>query len=152
MTDDLIVLEQEPAMNSEARQVLDMLAQGKITAEDAARLLDRLNHPHADPSTPPPPPPAPPTPPAGGRPRFLRVLVNSEDGDKVNVRVPLSLVSAGIKLTTVMPKDVGEKLKEKGLDLSDLASGKGEAVIDALRELQVDVVSEDGDQVKIYCE
>lgn len=134
-------------MNPEARQVLDMLAQGKITADDAARLLDRLGAKSADGPAPAPADPAP-----KGRPRFLRVMVNSEDGDVVNVRVPMKLVSTGLKLTTLMPKEVGEKLKEKGIDLSELAGGKGEDVVEALGELQVDVASEDGDTVKIFCE
>ena len=85
-------------------------------------------------------------------PKYLRVLVNSSDGDEVNIRVPLQLVRAGLKLSTVLPNDAKEKITEKGIDLSKLGELEGEALIEALRELSVDVDSSDGDVVRIFCE
>ena len=141
---DLFILEtdsRENSMSSERRQILDMLAQGKISPEDADRLLAKLD------TSQPPSPPA-----AGASPKFLRVMVNSEDGDKVNIRVPLALVRTGVKLSAMMPRDAGDKLKEKGIDLQNLAGLQGEELMGALRDLTVDVQSEDGDEVKIFCE
>lgn len=134
--------DKEPAMTTERRQVLDMLAQGKISAEEADRLLDKLGA--AKPAE---------GPAAGGAaPKFLRVTVDSHDGDKVNVRVPLALVRTGIKLSAMMPKEAGEKLQASGVDLSHLSGLKGDELVEALRELQVDVDSKEGDRVKVFCE
>lgn len=138
-------------MSTERRQVLEMLAQGKITAEDAERLLDKLNRPGGESSA------EEGGAKAGGaaspgRCRFLRVVVNSEDGDKVNIRVPLSLVRAGIKLRAVMPEQAREKLEAKGVDLSHLGCLEGDELVNALRELNVDVDSAGGETVRIFCE
>jgi len=139
-------------MSNEKRKVLEMLAAGKITPEDAERLLNRLG--------------AAPQIPAGAGPdsrateqeaakrplRYLRVVVDSSDGDKVNIRVPLALVRTGIKLSTMLPAEAADTLRDHGVDLSELAGLKGEALIEALRELQVEVDSTDGDMVRVFCE
>lgn len=146
--EDLYVYEtdsssKETPMSAERRQVLEMLAQGKITPEDADRLLDKLAGA---------PPPEGTVPVAVANPKFLRVQVDSSDGDKVNIRVPLALVRTGVKLSAMMPKDASETLSEKGIDLSNLSTLKGEELIEALRDLTVDVNSSDGDKVRIFCE
>jgi len=131
-------------MNKERRQILDMLDEGKITAEEAERLLEKLG--------------------VEGRTedgskavkahklKYLRVLVESADGDNVNVRVPLALVKAGIKLKGVIPEHAHAKMHEKGVDLDALSSLDEDELMEALRELQVDVDSDKGDTVKIFCE
>lgn len=135
-------------MKEERRTILEMLAQGKITAEDAGRLIDKLEGSDAGGRS------APPTRSAEkpSRPKYLRVHVDSSDGDKVNIRVPLALIRTGIKLTTVLPDDVTEKLGREGVDLGKLSELEGEELYESLRELQVDVDSKDGDVVRVYCE
>jgi len=85
-------------MNEERKQILDMLAAGKISAEDAERLLDKLGHGEASGTCETEYPPA-----ASGEkpknPKYLRVHVDSADGDKVNIRVPLALIRTGINWT-----------------------------------------------------
>ncbi|MEN3307951.1 MAG: hypothetical protein V7603_4153, partial [Micromonosporaceae bacterium] len=89
-------------MNEQRRQVLQMLAAGKITADEAERLIDALEReqPESPPGAAPRPKP---------RPKYLRVVVNWEDnsgGDgpgRVNVRVPLQLLRAGVRLTSLVP-------------------------------------------------
>ncbi len=144
-------------MSEETRKILEMLADGRISVEDADRLLERLK--------------APGTSEAGNEPdmggssetagtgkvdvgklKYLRVTVLSADGDKVNIRVPLALVRAGVKLSTVLPREVQEKLDRKGVDLSALSTLSGEELIEGLRELNVDVDSKDGDKVRIFCD
>lgn len=141
-------------MREEQRQVLDMLAEGKITAEQAEKLLEKLASAESDP--PPPNGPFPFGGPMGEkpkpRPKFFRVVVNDTDGDTVNIRIPLSFVQAGIKLSTVMPMEARKLVEKRGIDLSHLSELKGEELIDALRDLTVDVNSADGDQVRIFCE
>jgi hypothetical protein len=85
-------------------------------------------------------------------PKFLRVDIDSAKGDKVDVRVPLKLVTAGMKVASMIPEDASSKLREKGIDLGQLSELKGDELVDALRELTVDVKSADGDIVRVYCE
>jgi len=133
-------------MNEERRKILEMLSEGKITAEDAERLLDKIE---AGPSSSPRPPRKP------GEPckiKWLLVQVDSNDGDKVNVRVPVNLIRTGIKLGAILPSGASERIKASGIDLNDLAKLADEELVEALADLQVDVSSEDGDVVRIYCE
>ncbi len=133
-------------MNSERKQILDMLAEGKITAEEADRLLDKVGYGaetvvvQSDEA------------PRRGKLKYLRVLVESSDGDNVNVRVPLALVKAGIKLKGVIPDKAHAKMHEKGVDLDALSELDEEELMEALRDLQVDVDSNEGDTVRIFCE
>jgi hypothetical protein len=136
-------------MNEERKQILDMLAQGKITADDAERLIDKLGAGEARHASMPASASAADQP---SKPKYLRVLVDSSDGDKVNVRVPLALIRSGIKLTAVLPDHVNEKLGEQGVDLSNLSELDADELYEALRELQVDVDSSDGDTVRVFCE
>jgi hypothetical protein len=84
--------------------------------------------------------------------KYLRVFVDSSDGDKVNIRVPLALIKTGIKLGAVLPDHVTDKLDEKGVDLGKFTELEGDDLYEALRELQVDVDSGEGDVVRIFCE
>lgn len=139
-------------MSTERKQVLDMLAEGKISSADADRLLDKLEgseraNASAGTSTSTESKPLP-----AGAPRFLRVVVDAKDGDVVNIRVPLFLVRTGIKLSTMLPSKVSRRLSEKGIDLSQLSGLDGEELVQALRELNVDVKSDSGDKVRVFCE
>ena len=151
-------------MDSERRKVLEMLAEGKVSADDAERLLEKLDGSGAGKASG--------TGGAagaaggaggggaaeaaegaeanGGAPlKYLRVLVDSADGDKVNVRVPLGLLRTGVSLAMLLPAVAGEKLSENGIDLSNLG---GDALVEELRELTVDVDSAKGDTVRVFCE
>jgi hypothetical protein len=134
-------------MSNDRRKILEMLAEGKITAEDADRLLARIE------SDRPADPPEEAEPASGQRPlKYLRVLVDSDDGDKVNVRVPIALIRTGLVLGTLIPAAASDELEKKGVDLSGLSALNGEELIEALRELNVDVDSADGDTVRVFCE
>jgi hypothetical protein len=140
-------------MDESRKKILEMLSEGKISVEEATALLEKVSEPPAGQmrerveasdevvSTR-----------KGSAPRFLRVVVDSSDGDKVNVRVPLSLIRTGIKLGALMPKNAAEAVSEHGFDLSALASLDTEELISALRELTVDVDSSDGDKVRVFTE
>jgi len=135
-------------MKEERKQILDMLAQGKITADDAERLLAKLESGDAGDTTS--------TTSADGnqptKPKYLRIHIDSTDGDKVNVRVPLALIRTGIKLAAVLPNGVNEKLGEKGVDLSKFSELDADELYESLRELQVNVDASDGDTVRVFCE
>jgi len=126
-------------MNEERMSILKMLSEGKITPEEAAKLLDAVG----DAGTP--------SLPQNRNPKFMRVKVISADGDNVDIRVPLKLIKTGVSLSKFAP-GLEEKLKEKNIDLDKLSGKNGEELIEALQELQCNVNSADGDKVNIFCE
>lgn len=142
-------------MSEERKRILNMLANGKISADEAEELLDALGTSGA--------PGASGNEETGGTvarklPKYLRVKVVSADDDNVNVRVPLALLRSGLKLTSVMPPWVAEKvnssMSEKGIpfDLNNLKKEDLNELIDSLAETEVNVDSKNGDNVKVYCE
>jgi hypothetical protein len=143
-------------MNEQRRQILQMLAEGKITADEAERLIDALEReqPEAPPGAAPRPKP---------RPRYLRVVVSSADnfgGDgpgRVNVRVPLQLLRAGVRLTSLIPPQaltqVNAELTKSGIpiDLTQLKPQHIEDLIEQLDDITVDVDQPDA-KVQVFCE
>jgi len=141
-------------MNDDRRSILQMLADGKITADEAERLLAALDRTDAS--------AAPPPIAAGGKPapKYLRVAVDTEETDgptKVNVRVPMSLLRAGVRLTSLIPPQardhVNAELAKKGvmLDLGQVKPENLEELIDQLNDLSVDV-DQEKTKVRIFCE
>jgi hypothetical protein len=96
------------------RRILNMLAEGKISATDADGLLAAM----ADTKTPQPVTEVNPAAPKS--PKYLRVQVVAHDGDnsKVNIRVPFNLIRAGVRLTALSPiglhEQINKALKENG--------------------------------------
>jgi DNA-directed RNA polymerase subunit F len=138
-------------MSENRRQILDMLASGKITADEAERLLKALER-------------EPATPVAGPRNdkvKYLRVVVDAMDEHdgptKVNVRVPMQLLRAGVKLTSIIPPrardEVNAALKKEGIevDIGKLTPESLEEIVEQLRDLQVDVDHENA-KVRVFCE
>ncbi len=135
-------------MNAERKKVLEMLADGKISADEAERLLETLEDRTAETSSA--------TALAQtGLPKYLFVKVDSSSGDKVNIRVPMKLIQAGIKLKSLLPREAQDKinaqLSEKGINLDDFSSENLKDLLDALTELEVNVDDKKGDKVRIYC-
>ena len=139
-------------MNEERKKVLEMLAEGKITAEQAEKLLDKLAGSAAGPQATPNEPQGIGGVP-GGKAKYLRIVVESPgSSDQVNMRVPLSLVGTGRRLMAVMPAKVSQKLSEYGIDSAIFASTNCENLEQVIRELNVDVEHGNGKKVRIYCE
>jgi len=141
-------------MSVETRKVLDMVAEGKITAEDAEKLLAKLEaSPGAEQTTPEA---APPTEKTGfRRVRFLRIEVDEPGRKQVNIRMPLAFAFAGRSLLGVLPVNVTEKLKERGIDLEQLrASNKmsDDEKRTLFEQLNIQVDKGDGKKVRIFCE
>ena len=152
-------------MNENRRQILEMLGAGKITADEAERLIAAL-----DPSTA--------GAPSGGsngskasvpkgRPKYLRVLVEADQsmtGNKglttVNVRVPMQLLRAGVRLAALIPQQAHNQLDQAlsshgvPLTLSQIKPENLEELIDHLEDLTVDVDGKDGNatKVRVFCE
>jgi len=73
-----------------------MVAEGKISPAEAEQLLDAVVETGADAD-------AARAADAKAKPKFLRVLVEESGGDRVNIRVPLSLLRAGVKFGSLLP-------------------------------------------------
>lgn len=142
-------------MNDERRQILQMLADGKVTADEAERLISALEGPGASPV-------AGPAPRKGGRPKYLRVVVDAEDHHtgkpvKVNIRVPIQLMRAGVRLSALMPSPAREKvnqaLRERGIpvDVGAMKPENLDELLDHLNDLTVDVDQEKA-KVRVFCE
>jgi hypothetical protein len=136
-------------MSQEIRKVLEMLASGQITAADAEKLLEKLGASGSAPATPAA---SEEVPGAAQKFRFLRVVVESPGRDQVNVRVPLAFIRAGMKLLGVIPPQASAKLAEKGIDLAALRELKDGQLVEELKNLHVDVDSENGEKVRVFCE
>jgi len=137
-------------MSEDRRKILDMLAAGKLTADEAERLIDALDRPSPGSASIEPKP----------FPKFLRVMVDALDANEhtvVNVRVPLQLLRAGVKLASLIPPEaysqVTEAMGAKGIkiDLSQLNAGNLNDLIEALSEMTVDVDAEAA-KVRVFCE
>ncbi|HHT95720.1 MAG TPA: helix-turn-helix transcriptional regulator [Clostridia bacterium] len=77
----------------------------------------------------------------------LRIYVNSKDGDKVKVNLPMPLVKAGLEMGLKMPEVSGnEALKD--VDFAQLIALADKGVVGKL----VEVESVDGDTVDIVVE
>lgn len=103
----------------EGKQVLRLLAEGKIDTDQAYRLLRALGDidDGAKPPPPPPPPPGPGHP--GARGRILRIRVTEGTEQKVNVAIPLAIARIG-KMKLGSSGLVRGHLSKFGIDLDEL--------------------------------
>ena len=142
-------------MNENRRKILEMLASGQITADEAERLLMALeteSHANAGAESP-----------AGPKRKlkYIRVVVSDEkrEGDPVmvNVRVPIQLVRSGVKLSSLIPPEARDRVNlamhRKGVafDLGQVNPENIEELIEHLDDLTVDV-DDKKTRVRIFCE
>jgi hypothetical protein len=87
--------------SDERLRILKMIQEGKITADEGAKLLSALREAR-------PVPPRPPVPVARSGPGWLRVRVTdtATGRTKVNVNLPLGLVDAGMNIATQFVPDI----------------------------------------------
>jgi hypothetical protein len=166
-------------MSEETRRVLDLLAQGKITVDEADRLMAAMGSASAGASAA-----ASSTAGKGSAtaeapsPKYLRVTITKtrswpgDDGEharrawmwpghmggsrEVTIRVPLTLVRNGMRLGAMMPGLTGGRLhahlRERGVDV-DLSKIDAETIDQLVREfgeINIDIDSGRGKaQVRI---
>jgi hypothetical protein len=149
-------------MGEHRRQILQMLSEGKINANEAERLISAFEEPVATKSSDPGSMPE-----GKSRPKYLRVQVDSEDEGgregptKVNVRVPMQLLRAGVKLASLLPaqalRSANHAMQQQGIpiDLTQIKPENLEELIEQLSELTVDVDQKDANtkvKVRVFCE
>ncbi|MDO8380020.1 hypothetical protein [Phenylobacterium sp.] len=141
-------------MSEDRRSILQMLSEGKVTPDEAERLIAALERGAA--------PRAPEGAPAAkAAPKYLRVAVDTDEGHggptKVNVRVPMNLLRAGVRLSSIIPPQardkVNEAMRQHGVpfDINALKPENLEQLVEQLNDLTVDV-DQDRTKVRIYCE
>lgn len=144
-------------MNEDRSRILTMLAEGKITAEEAESLLDALDS-RGQAGATGPAIKGDSGPLIAALPKYLYVKVDSVDGDNVDVKVPLALVRSGLKLTSLIPPqamdEINRNMEEHGMsiDFNNLKPEDIDELIAALREMEVKVNSRNGDAIHVYCQ
>jgi hypothetical protein len=142
-------------MNENRRKILEMLATGKITADEADRLLTALEKEPADSAAS-----GGPSPGRTGKPKYVRVLVEDEGRKgpvKVNLRVPMQLLRAGVKLASLIPPEARDRvnvhLHREGVpfDLNQVTADNLEELVDHLDDLTLDI-NEHQTKVRVFCE
>jgi len=145
-------------MSDSRRQILQMLAQGAITADEAEQLIAATERAPAGEAAAPEEPVR-----RNARPKYLRVVVDTEDGragdkpTKVNIRVPMQLLRAGVRLSSLIPEQARDKvnaaMREQGVafDLNQLKPENLEDMIEQLSDLTVDV-DQEKTKVRVFCE
>ncbi|MGE5508440.1 MAG: SHOCT-like domain-containing protein [Chitinophagales bacterium] len=106
-------------MMEERKQILEMLASGKITVDEAARLLEAVEGPAAAPPAAGLPAGLPGQP--TGKARYLRVRVTENGRQKVNVNIPLGLAKAGLGFAKAGMK-IANRSNKHPEDLAELES------------------------------
>jgi len=140
-------------MSEDRKKILSMLKEGKISVDEAEELLEALDNkgdsgeniqPSAESKKP-------------YKYLCVHVFEGKSNKQKVNVRVPLGLIRAGVKMGSIIPNDAKKKLDlkfgEKGinLDLDHIDPENIEELIEALGELSVEV-DEENEKVRVFCE
>ena len=144
-------------MSEDRSRILNMLAEGKITAKEAERLLDALDARAGTAAVSAGPAiKGDPGPLIEALPKFLYVKVLAANGDNVDVKIPVSLVRSGLKLTSLIPPDamgqINDSMSEHGMsvDFSNLTPEDIDELVAALREMEINVDSANGDKVRVY--
>lgn len=140
-------------MNEQRKDVLDLLAEGKITADEAEQLITALERDQ-------PPAVVPLDARPRGRAKYLRLEVDTLDNGepgRINVRVPLQLLRAGVRLAALIPPQALDRasaeLAKSGvpIDLKQLKPEQLEALVEHLDDLVLDVEQPDA-KVRVFCE
>lgn len=123
----------------EKMQILTMVKDGKITTEEGVKLLEALENTNDSSGN---------IVQSGGKAKWLKIRVfDPEDSTKVNVTLPISLVSIGVKLAGKFSPE----FKEAGLTEDDM-----EEIFTAIKNGEtgkiVEVDSEDGTKVEVVIE
>ncbi|MBI5298543.1 MAG: hypothetical protein HY869_23970 [Chloroflexi bacterium] len=126
----------------ERMKILKMIEEGKISAEEGAKLLAALRDGGGRRG---PGVPMPPRPPGAPGARWLRIRVTdmTTGRSKASVQIPLALVDAGMKIGAHFAPEV------EGVDMSNVM----EAIRSGMMGKIIDVTDEeDGEHVEIFVE
>ncbi|MDN5304769.1 MAG: hypothetical protein PWP46_1655 [Fusobacteriaceae bacterium] len=127
-------------MNEEKKQILKMLEEGKISSEEAMKLLEALEKTdgseelviYNE---------------KGKRAKWLKIfIIDTEKDAKVKVNLPIGLLKTGVKIGTKFSKEFREALE--GVDLDDIF----EEIKKGAKGKIVDIEAEGNKRVEVYVE
>ena len=140
-------------MSEERMRILQMLAEGKLTADEADRLLQALDGTakvieRAEQSRA-----------MDVKGKYLFIQVDPKEGkssERVSVKVPLALVKAGLNITKLIPAEAQDKIQSSMHDsgvpfnLGDIDPQNFDEIMEALEQMSIDVDTEES-TVKVFC-
>ncbi|GAB4581012.1 MAG: hypothetical protein Fur0022_37570 [Anaerolineales bacterium] len=132
------------ATTEERMKILQMIQEGKISAEDGAKLLSALTSSAARNKPRRPTPPGMNITARRGTAKWLRVRVTDmkTGKSKVNVNLPLSLLEAGMSIAGHFADDI---------NVDDIMTAISDAIDENMTGKIIDVVDgEDGEHVEIF--
>ena len=141
-------------MAEERLRILTMLAEGKITADEADKLLEAMvnrNKPTSEEAAKP----------AIGstKCRYMYVKVEPKAGmpsERVAIKVPLALIKTGLNFSKFIPKEAQDKVQQsmdkKGIpfNISDMKNGELDEMFTAMEDLSIDVDTDES-TVQVFC-
>ncbi|PPD58546.1 SHOCT-like domain-containing protein [Dehalogenimonas etheniformans] len=148
-------------MSDNRKKILEMLDAKKITVDEATKLLSAVDRGGSSFSDEKPIDQILNR--VGRKIKYLRVLIDNphshhgETPEKVNVRVPVSLIRAGMKFTSLIPREAGDKVEEElrcrgiNLNIKNIKDEDIDDLIEALSELEVDIDGGEG-KVRVFAE
>lgn len=142
-------------MSEDKIRILNMVKEGTVSVDEAEQLIDALGSKdsiHVD---------SPDLKTGNKHPKYLRIQVmenfDEVKKEKVNIKIPLGIVRAGVKLGALIPDktrdEINKSFNAKGMHLGidDFNSENIEDLIQCLTEMNIDI--DDGkDTVRIFCE
>ena len=123
----------------ERLRILKMVEDGTITAEQAAELMKAMGVEEES--------QVPAKSKAGYDKKMFRIIVDSVDGDKVNVQFPVGAIKKILKVTGKLPiadKDL------QGVDLEQMMDAISECLDEEIEGDFVSVDAADGTTVRVY--
>lgn len=121
-------------MSEERQKILKMLEEGKLTVEEAARLIEAVESPAPDGKES-----------SGEKAEFLRVLVCENGQEKVKVNVPLALARIALK---AIPNSARQQINAQGVDIDQLLNG----VMNNLKPGRIVEVQDGNSRVEVFIE
>lgn len=124
-------------MNGERERILKLLEEGRITSDEAYKLLKKVEKDSA----------------AG---RVLRIKVKEHGKEKVNIRVPLSvarsLLKFGGKMMKTFSPETRQKLDEHDIDIEEIIDALGTEFKKEEGIYKIVEVEEEDERVSIWIE
>jgi hypothetical protein len=125
----------------ERLKILKMIEDGKLSAEDGAKLLSTLSQGRRGPGVPMPP--RPPGVPGSARWLRIRVTDTRTGRSKASVQIPLALIDAGMKIGAHFAPEV------EGVDMSNVLAALRAGMTGKIIDVTDD---EDSEHVEIFVE
>ena len=136
-------------MSEERMRILRLLSEGKLTPDEAEKLLSEMEKQVVQPEAKP----------SDGKGKYLYVQVEPKEGkssERVSVKVPFALIKAGLNISKLIPMEAQDKIQESmhgsgfPFDFSSLDTQNMDEILEALEQMSVDVETDES-TVKVYC-